>query len=140
MTTTTYHNRSRRRRRRSPQERAQLEREALERALSSESWGNYPAIVQGFADKGIPESDIRPRENVFTYHAWRALGRQVRKGEHGVRVTTFIITEGPCRVCQGRMITCSHCESTGRYKGRRMAVAYVFHESQTDPRENGGGS
>ena len=38
-------------------------------------------------------SDILPRENVFTYHAWRALGRQVRRGEHGVKVTTWIPTE-----------------------------------------------
>jgi hypothetical protein len=27
---------------------------------------------------------------VFTYHAWRALGRQVRRGEHGVKVVTFV--------------------------------------------------
>jgi hypothetical protein len=42
---------------------------------------NYGAIFQGFMEKGIPESEILPRENVFTYHAWRALGRQVRRGQ-----------------------------------------------------------
>ena len=40
--------------------------------------------------KGIPEADIKPRENVFTFDAWRALGRSVKRGEHGVRVVTFI--------------------------------------------------
>jgi antirestriction protein ArdC len=49
-----------------------------------------PAIFQGFAAKGIPEAEIKPRENVFTYQAWRALGRQVRRGEHSVKVVTFI--------------------------------------------------
>jgi hypothetical protein len=34
---------------------------------------NYPTIYGGFKEKGIPESEIKPRENVFTYKAWRAL-------------------------------------------------------------------
>ena len=66
--------------------------EALQRAVSSDSVSNYPAIYSGFLEKGIPESEILPRENVFTYHAWRAKGRQVKRGEHGVRVVTYIET------------------------------------------------
>ena len=54
----------------------------------------WPVIIAGFVAKGIPEHEIRPRENVFTYHAWRALGRQVRRGEHGVKVTTWIPAAG----------------------------------------------
>ena len=53
-------------------------REALTRAVSGQTMSNYPAIFQGFIAKGIPESEIRPRENVFTFNAWRALGRTVR--------------------------------------------------------------
>ena len=64
--------------------------EELSRATSGMSVSNYPTIYGGFIQKGIPESEIKPRENVFTYSAWRALGRQVRRGEHGVRVLTFI--------------------------------------------------
>src|SRR5207253_8007027 len=64
--------------------------EALTRAVSGQSFSNFPAIFQGFAAKGIPESEIKPRENVFTFDAWKALGRYVRKGEHGVKVVTFI--------------------------------------------------
>ncbi len=63
---------------------------ALSNALGSASATNYPAIFAGFAEKGIAAQDIKPRENVFTYYAWRALGRQVRKGEHGVRITTWV--------------------------------------------------
>jgi antirestriction protein ArdC len=51
---------------------------------------NYPAIFAGFIEKGIPEYDIKPRENVFTFNAWKALGRSVKRGEHGVKVVTFI--------------------------------------------------
>lgn len=65
---------------------AQIQAEALSRAINGESLLNYPAILDGFAAKGI--TDVEPRINVFTYHAWRAKGRQVRKGEHGVRVIT----------------------------------------------------
>src|SRR5437899_7803098 len=64
--------------------------EALTRAVSGQSYSNFPAIFQGFAAKAIPESEIKPRENVFTFEAWKALGRYVRRGEHGVKVVTFI--------------------------------------------------
>src|SRR4029079_14804718 len=69
--------------------REEMQQEALSRAIGGQALTNWPAIIHGFAAKGIPESDIRPRENVFTYHAGRAVGRQVRRGEHGVKVVTF---------------------------------------------------
>ena len=69
---------------------AEVQSEALDRAKHGQSLTNYPAIVRGFMAKGIAESDIRPRENVFTYQAWLKLGRQVRKGERGVRILTYI--------------------------------------------------
>lgn len=89
--------------------------EALSRAASGESWANYPAIFTGFAEKGIPADQIKPRENVFTFNAWKALGRVVKKGEHGVRVVVWIETE-----------------KDGQ-KTRRPWSATVFHESQTKP-------
>ena len=95
--------------------------EALSRATSGLSVSNYPTIYGGFIQKGIPESEIKPRENVFTYNAWRALGRQVRRGEHGVKVLTFID-------CQRKD------EETGQLKERfrRPFSTTVFHISQTD--------
>ena len=65
-------------------------KEALSRAASGITMSNYPAIFAGFAQMGIPESEIKPRENIFTYNAWKALGRHVKKGQHGIRVLTFI--------------------------------------------------
>jgi antirestriction protein ArdC len=67
---------------------AEIQQEALTRAVTGQSYSNYPAIIRGFAAKGIPEDAIKPRENVFTYEAWRALGRYVRTGEPGIKVAT----------------------------------------------------
>ena len=104
--------------------RTEQDRESLDRARGGQSWSNYPAIIQGFAAKGIPESEIKPRENVFTYRAWRALGRQVKRGEHGVRVTTYIPVEEKRNPTTGNII---------RPAGKRPWTATVFHVSQTRP-------
>jgi hypothetical protein len=55
--------------------------EALSRATTGQSLSNYPTIYGGFMEKGIPESEIKPRENVFTYNAWRALATFRRKNK-----------------------------------------------------------
>lgn len=94
--------------------------EALSRAVNGGSFTNYPAIFAGFVAMGIPESDIHPRENVFTYQAWRALGRQVRRGEHGVKVLTFVET------------TKENKENGAKETLRRPWSTTVFHVSQTD--------
>ncbi len=101
--------------------------EALSRALTGQSWSNFPAIIQGFKARGIPEDQISPRENVFTYQAWRALGRQVRKGEHGVKVVTFIKRDKKTKD-----------RETGETKLEVVSMprtVSVFHLSQTDKRE-----
>ena len=98
--------------------------EALSRALTGQSWSNFPAIIQGFTARGIPEDQILPRENVFTYQAWRALGRQVRKGEHGVKVVTFIKRDKKTKD-----------RETGETKLEVVSMprtVSVFHISQTD--------
>ena len=101
--------------------------EALGRALHGQSWSNFPAIIQGFKARGIPEDQISPRENVFTYQAWKALGRQVRKGEHGVKVVTFIKRDKKTEDIK-----------TGEVKLQTYSMprtVSVFHISQTDSRE-----
>lgn len=88
------------------------QREALTRARTGHSMANYAQILHGFSTKGI--ADIRPRENVFTYAAWKALGRQVMKGQTGVKVQTWITVEK---------------------NGERVTVpktTTVFHISQTE--------
>jgi N-terminal domain of anti-restriction factor ArdC len=101
--------------------------EALSRAVSGQSFTNFPAIFQGFTAKGIPESEIKPRENVFTFDAWKALGRYVRKGEHGVKVVTFID-------CKSKELDAD----TGERKIiRRPWTTTVFHVSQTEAIKGG---
>ncbi len=102
----------------------QYDSEALDRAQNGQSLSNYPAIFEGFMAKGIPEGEIKPRENVFTFNAWRKLGRtvckrpaDVPKGEYGVRVITWISYED---------------KRTGEAK-RRPKTSTVFHVSQTAP-------
>jgi len=115
---------SRKRRKRTPQERAKLAHEALSRAVSSTSWSNYPAIFAGFEAMGIPTSNIIPRENVLTYHAWRAKGRQVKRGEHGVKVTSWYPL--PDR---------KNPDNPDEKPAKRVrpVTAVVFHISQTKP-------
>lgn len=99
--------------------------EALGRAVNGQSWLNYATIIDGFTAKGIAADDILPRVNVFTYRAWQAKGRQVRKGEHGVKVLTWVpMTKKD--------------DDTGESKpiGRKPRNATVFHISQTDAMED----
>lgn len=84
---------------------------ALSRARDQQSTANYSAIFAGFEAKGIATNEIKPRENIFTYSAWLAQGRQVRKGEHGVRIRS-VLQKGNRKINVG---------------------AAVFHINQTDP-------
>lgn len=103
----------------------EIRAEALDRAIHGQSLTNYPAIFEGFAAKGIAAADIRPRENVLTFNAWKAKGRSVRKGEHGVKVVTFIESTSRREVDKdGEPATY-----------RRPWSTTVFHISQTDPTE-----
>jgi antirestriction protein ArdC len=82
---------------------------------------NYSSIFDGFMAKGIALEDIKPRENVFTFNAWKALGRSVRKGEHGVKAVTFVPASGKPE------------PETGERKAFKMPrTVTVFHISQTD--------
>src|SRR5713101_8548659 len=106
----------------------ELRQEALTRAVSGQSFSNFPAIFQGFAAKGIPEAEIKPRENVFTFDAWKALGRVVRRGEHGVKVVTMIESKSK-----------EVDQDTGERKiSRRPWTTTVFHISQTEPLKGSG--
>ena len=97
-------------------EKAAINQEALDRATQERSLANYGAIYHGFTEKGIALADITPRVNVFTYNAWLAKGRQVMKGEKGVKVVTWVPIKD---------------KVTGEVTGRRPKDTTVFHISQT---------
>lgn len=105
----------------------EIQEEALSRARDGLTESNYPAIYQGLMAKGIPQHDIQPRENVFTYGAWMALGRHVRLHEHGIKVSVFVKTE-------------KTDPDTGEITGGSFPRSTtVFHVSQTDPNNSNGG-
>ncbi len=100
--------------------------QSLDRAKNGKSTANYLAILAGFSAMGILESDIKPRNNVFTYQAWRAQGRQVRKGVHGVRISTFV----PITIKDKK-----HPNDRSKDKtASKPRQTTVFHFSQTDER------
>ena len=97
--------------------------ESLSRAVSGQSVMNYASIYEGFLAMGIPENQILPRQNVFTFWAWKAVGRRVMKGQHGVKACTWVPV--------GETVD----DKTGERKaGYRMPrTTTVFHISQTEP-------
>ena len=95
---------------------SELAQTALTRARSSQATSNYGALFDGFLDMGIPADDIQPRVNVLSFHAWRAVGRTVRRGEHGVKLCTWIDAKQA---------------DTGESRKLARSVT-VFHISQTD--------
>ena len=105
-----------------------LASEALHNAVSNTSTANYAAIFEGFTARGIPESDIKPRENVFTYNAWKALGRHVRAKEKGVATVTWKLT----KASRAALDNARDGETVANLR-RYPKTAYVFHISQTDP-------
>ena len=110
--------------------RDELAQEALKNAVTSESFANYKTIIEGFIERGIPAQEIVPRENVFTFNAWRALGRTVKKGEKGVAVLTWI----ECKAKDNEQEKPKEEQGEGgSYK--RAKTTYVFHISQTQPIE-----
>ena len=104
---------------------AQIQAQALSRAINGQSLANYAAIYEGFAAKGIPADQIEPRVNVLSFNAWKAIGRYVRRGEHGVRICTFV----PCEKVDKRT------GKTDTYT--RPWYVTVFHISQTEPIDGG---
>ncbi len=100
-------------------EQQEFQSRALAKASGGESTCNYRAIFAGFVAMGVAAEEILPRANVLTFQAWKALGRCVIKGQHGVKVMTFI---------QVRKTEADIGETTGRSLPR---VTTVFHVSQT---------
>lgn len=93
----------------------EIAHQALHNATTNQSMTNYATILEGLSQMGIPMQDIKPRENVFTFHAWKALNRHVKKGEKGVQVLTWV----------------KYTTKAGD-EAMRPKATYVFHISQTE--------
>jgi antirestriction protein ArdC len=96
-----------------------MQRDALDRAEHGRTCGNDLLIITAFAARGI---DASPRVDCFTFNAWKALHRHVRKGEHGVHVPVYVTVTDQDKNDPEKIHV--HKVPTG---------ATVFHVSQTDP-------
>jgi antirestriction protein ArdC len=69
---------------------------------------------------GIYIANAEPRMNVFTFNSWKALGRVVKKGQHGIKIVTTI-------AC-----TKKDCETGEEVAVKKVKNTTVFHISQTE--------
>lgn len=97
-----------------------IQQQALSNAFNNLSERNYSAIYAGFMEKGIDSIDIVPRVNVFTFNAWKAKSRIVKKGEHGVKIVTFVTMLKKDK------------ETDKKDTFRRPRTVTVFHITQTE--------
>jgi len=118
METTKTSTRTRYRRQRLPRaQREALQMAALERAQNGRVCANDLLIIAAYAARGI---DAHPRLDVFTFAAWKALHRHVRRNEHGVHIASYVRRE-----------EVKPDGSTEEHSFPTSAV--VFHVTQTDP-------
>ena len=97
--------------------REALQMAALARAQDGKTCANDLLIIAAYAARGI---DAHPRVDVFTFAAWKALHRHVRKNEHGVHIASYARHE--------------EVKPDGTTEERSFPTpAVVFHVSQTDP-------
>lgn len=57
------------------------------RTFEGYSVANAVAVKTALAERGCA---CEPYADVFTFNRWRAQGRFVRKGEHGIRLTVYV--------------------------------------------------
>lgn len=119
MEATATKNHYTKRSRRSGAERAAQAAQALDRAEHGKVCANDLLIIAAYAARGI---DAHPRVDVFTFAAWQALHRHVKKGEHGVKIAAYAETEKE----KDDGTTERHSYPT---------TAHVFHVSQTEENE-----
>ena len=86
----------------------------IDRARSNQGSANNLLVISHFKNLGL--EDVQPRINVFTYNAWLALGRKVKKGEKGCRITVF----------------CDDYDNDPETSKRRIYSTTLFHITQTE--------
>ena len=100
----------------------EVQQEAFNRAVSGITVSNYPAIYSGFVGIGIPESDIRPRENGESIRdfrgAWWALCASAGLGHLACPRCLKPVTD---------KYHCPDCNKTWKLKQLKYA-GLIFHD------------
>lgn len=55
---------------------------------NAHSFDRY-SVINAMTVESARTCGCKAYESVFTYNRWRAMGYQVRKGEHGIKIGTF---------------------------------------------------
>lgn len=79
----------------------------VDKAQRGMSIHNDTLVIAAFQERGI---EATPRVDVFTFNAWLAKGRVVRKGQKGVKIVTFF--EKPDGTKVSRSVTVFHVSQT----------------------------
>lgn len=79
----------------------------VDKAQRGMSIHNDTLVITAFQERGI---EATPRVDVFTFNAWLAKGRVVRKGQKGVKIVTFF--EKPDGTKVSRSVTVFHVSQT----------------------------
>jgi hypothetical protein len=79
----------------------------VDKAQRGMSIHNDTLVIAAFQERGI---EATPRVDVFTFNAWLAKGRVVRKGQKGVKIVTFF--EKPDGSKVSRSVTVFHVSQT----------------------------
>jgi len=100
---------------------------------TSEGWAAYLAFARSFRDYSLNNTLLilaqRPTATrVAGFRKWQELGRQVRKGETGIKVFGF--SQRPCK-----RNACPHTEEDPEHKHITYPILTVFDLAQTDPIE-----
>ena len=81
--------------------------DTVSKAQRGMSIHNDTIVIAAFAERGI---EATPRVDVFTFNAWLAKGRVVKKGQKGVKIVTFF--EKPDGSKVSRSVTVFHVSQT----------------------------
>ncbi len=65
------------------------------RTFERHSLTNAVIVEQAVRENGC-QAGCSAYSAIFTYKRWQAQGMQVRRGEHGAKAVTYVVT---CRVC-----------------------------------------
>lgn len=108
--------------------------EALDRIRKGFS-RNDVAVIVAFAEAGIDPDDIDPRQNVLTFHAWKAAGRRVAKGATSLRVPVWVPRAGRSEAESTSVEPAATSDGSQpkRSGGLIAKTAKLFHISQTIP-------
>lgn len=99
------------------------------RSFEGYSVANAIAVKTALSDRGC---SCEPYADVFTFNRWRAQGRSVRRGEHGIRLTVYV-TSSPL----AERIPAEESgpgELTGRVRSYPR-TSFVFCRCQTEERD-----